>query len=300
MTVPATDNIPIGSQEMSDRERRQLLALVMAAFRQQKIFNKIDFRKWNRAQRELIEATAHYTEILASWGNRMGKTWIAGEIIYRHCRGEYPADWNGRRYDRPVRVMLMGMSRPQIRESSQRVLLNELGEGLGSGVIPKHVVDQCDIKYHKDDNECIDYIKIPHLPSGGWSKIISVTQNMDWQTLMGTEFEIVWPDEQINNTRYYSQAIRATSSIPDKLILLTATPELGRTRIFDRFEKEGRSNCFIYYADLHKSHYSPEQIERMIEECPEDERTYRIYGRYKMGSGLVYNVDLELAKCKPV
>lgn len=292
---------------LSREEQEKAIAHAVAFDEHDRIYNKIQYFKPNPSQLKLVENTNRYDEILCSWANRTGKTFIVGAILYYHATGNYPNWWIGKRFNRPVRIMIMGVTRTSLRESAQRILLDEYQTGEeGTGIIPRHILEISDIKKSKDDNNCIDFMRIPHV-SGGKSYLLFTTQQVDWKSIQGTEFDICWADEQLegdgNPPRHYSQFLRATATqIGKRLILLTATPENGHTPIFDYFEKSesNKNQRIIHYATLYDAHYSREYADRMRESYPEDEWEYRVYGRPKHGTGLVYRFSREMLFCQPI
>lgn len=303
---PVANDLMIGSNELNDIERRERLALVLAGLSTQKRYNKIHFFRPNPSQLKFYENTNLYDEILCSWANRTGKTWAVGAFLYFHASGQYPDWWNGKRFDRPVRILIMGITRNSLRGSAQRILLDEYESGeIGTGVIPRHVLDQCELKWSKDDNNCVDYMRIPH-NTGGKSFLYFTTQQVDWRSQMGSEFDICWADEQLegvgNPPKHYSQFLRATATNVDhRIIVLTATPENGRMPIFDYFEKSesNRKNRIVHYATLYDAHYLKERADQIRDTYPESEWDYRVYGRPRYGSGLVFRFCRELLFCKP-
>lgn len=262
------------------------------------LYNQIKYFNPNEAQREFYRLSARYPEILWSTANRLGKTKGVGGLVYYTSSGNYPDWWEGIRFDGPVQWLVLGITSRSIRGSSQRILTNEHGRGFGTGVIPLAEIGE--YKYYKDENECLDYIRIKHTPTGLFSTVQFFTQNMDWRNLMGTEFDACWADEQLDDCQYYSQFLRATASKRKKIIILSATPEMGRTKIFDRYEKEDRPYCRLEKATLWQAtQYTPEQQQVIFDSYPENERPYRVYGEPVLGHGLVYNVDENRIRVKP-
>lgn len=285
---------------------KKIRAVAKTAAAEKERYNKIADFVPNPSQLKFYENTNRYDEILCSWANRTGKTYAIGALLYFHATGNYPDWWNGKRFDKPVRILIMGITRTSLRESAQRILIDEYQTGeQGTGVIPRSVLQSCEIKNSKDDNNCIDYMRIPHV-SGGKSYLYFTTQQVDWRSQMGTEFDICWADEQLegvgNPPKHYSQFLRATATNLDRrLLILTATPENGRMPIFDYFEKSesNRENRIVHYASLYDAHYTKEQADRIRDTYPSEEWEYRVYGRPRQGSGLVYHFIREMLFCQP-
>jgi len=81
-------------------------------------------------------AGTHYRERLMLAANRVGKTEGVGvyELVL-HLTGDYPAWWNGRRFDRPVNAWAAGDTGKTVRDILQHKLLGKWGE-FGTGVLP--------------------------------------------------------------------------------------------------------------------------------------------------------------------
>lgn len=290
---------PVDTFDLSgvDQDKLQVLVAYLAEKRQEMLYNRIQFFEPNQAQRRFFKAGKEFPERLASWANGLGKTWAACAELTYHCTGEYPDWWHGRVFDSPVTCLILGLTYKQIRDSTQRILTDEYRYGLGTGTIPRDSI--INYKWNKDDNECLDYIEVRHTPSGLQSRIQFFTQKQSWENLMGSRFHICLADEQVYDIAYYSQFLRATKFY-NGLIILTATPEKGWTPIYDRFEKEGRPECYIQYSSLYEAdHMTKEAIEAVIASYPEREKPFRVYGKPVMGAGLVYDVDLRDVFCEP-
>ena len=67
------------------------------------------YRPYER-QREFHDAGLIHRERLFMAGNQLGKTWAGGFECAMHLTGRYPGWWNGRRYDRPVRMWAAGVT----------------------------------------------------------------------------------------------------------------------------------------------------------------------------------------------
>lgn len=70
-----------------------------------------------------------------------------------HLTGEYPSNWEGHRFDRPIEAWAAGKSRETTRDTQQAKLFGPVGEW-GTGLIPKHSI--LDITKRANSNGAID------------------------------------------------------------------------------------------------------------------------------------------------
>jgi len=96
---------------------------------------------------EFFRAGAVHRERLFIAGNRVGKTeGVSAYELTLHLTGEYPAWWQGRRFDRPINAWAAGDTNQTTRDILQAKLLGKLSReagdrpnqamGLGTGMIP--------------------------------------------------------------------------------------------------------------------------------------------------------------------
>src|SRR5258706_5906156 len=92
-----------------------------------------------RAQLEFIAAGARYNQRLCRGGNQVGKTFICAYEVALHMCGRYPAWWRGRRFTKPIRCWVVGVTAQTVRDTPQRQLTARQQE-FGSGTIPLQVL----------------------------------------------------------------------------------------------------------------------------------------------------------------
>jgi phage terminase large subunit-like protein len=87
---------------------------------------------------------ALYDERLLMAGNQLGKT-LAGAMEWAmHLTGRYPDWWQGRVFDKPVRLWAAGVTAESTRDNPQRVLIGspQQKEKWGTGTIPKDALKE--------------------------------------------------------------------------------------------------------------------------------------------------------------
>ena len=82
--------------------------------------------------------------------NRAGKTIASTFEAAYHLTGEYPKDWKGKTWDRPIIAMASGESWEQVAKTLQSKLLGcddiKQAYKLGTGSIPKSKIDEKSIR----------------------------------------------------------------------------------------------------------------------------------------------------------
>jgi phage terminase large subunit-like protein len=68
-------------------------------------------------------------------GNQVGKSFSCAFEASLHMTGQYPKWWKGRRFTKPTRGWIVGVTAQLVRDGPQRQLTNKLGE-CGTGTIP--------------------------------------------------------------------------------------------------------------------------------------------------------------------
>lgn len=260
------------------------------ALRHQSQTNRIIAYKPTRKQMLFHIAGRKYRERALFTGNRFGKTFcIANECAY-HSTGRYPANWPGRRLEYPNHGVVVGVDLAQMRDSCMKTLLgDELARGSGS--IPRESLLGDDEKLMivpaKDKKGAVDKCFVRH-ETGFYSSIRFMCQSMSQDSLMGGEYDWVWFDEQLLAADWYGQAL-ARILTRNGMIMVSATPEHGRTLIVNRFlNKTHKTTWFIYASIREAEHMDEATREEIIGAYPEHEKKYRIEGIPEWGSGQIY------------
>ena len=85
---------------------------------------------------EFYKSGADYQQRLLMAGNRTGKTFAGGYEAALHLTGNYPEWWEGRLFNKPVRLWAAGKTSETTRDIIQHVMVGEYSE-IGTGMIPK-------------------------------------------------------------------------------------------------------------------------------------------------------------------
>src|ERR1700730_19347337 len=90
-------------------------------------YNRLEFFEPYAKQLEFIAMAREKNERCLFAGNRMGKTEVGAYEMACHLTGLYPDDWPGRKWDRPIKAWVGGVSTETNRNVTQAKLFGEPG-----------------------------------------------------------------------------------------------------------------------------------------------------------------------------
>src|SRR6476660_196815 len=129
--------------------------------------NRLQHYKPYEKQLDFHTAGATHRERLFLAANQSGKTTAGGMEAAMHVTGRYPADWQGRRFDRPTIGWAAGVTSETCRDTIERILLGR-SSARGTGAIPK--ADIAELIPSRGVPESCDIARVKHV-SGGLSTI---------------------------------------------------------------------------------------------------------------------------------
>lgn len=94
---------------------------------------KIHFESLYEWQRKYVRATAEFSACMLMAANRVGKTRTGLIIDAAHLLGDYPEDWEGRRFDFAPLCWLLGYSMEKTRDLLQKPLFGVYEDGQWTG-----------------------------------------------------------------------------------------------------------------------------------------------------------------------
>lgn len=191
---------------------------------------------------EFFRAGAAHRERLFLAANRIGKTEGAGGYeTTLHLTGEYPAWWEGRRFEKAVRWWVAGKTNETTRDILQAKLCGEVRfEGgrkvvSGTGLIPGDAIGA--ITWKSGVSDLADTIMVRHV-SGGWSTLGLKSYQQGRGSFEGTEQDGIWLDEEPPLDVYVECLIRTMTT--NGLMLLTFTPLEGLSEVVLSFLPGGK------------------------------------------------------------
>ena len=282
--------MPIDLSKYSPEEKEKMLELLKAKA-DMKRFNRLaDFEPYDY-QKKYITASSMNTIRFLMAANRIGKSEGAAYEVACHATGLYPEWWQGRKFDKPIRILCAGVSNSTVRDIMQEKLVGEPTDKSrwGEGFLPKALIQGHSRKAGVPD--ALSSIVVKHV-SGGDSKIVFQSYESGKEAFMGTSYHLVNLDEEPPED-IYSQALRAIVDC-NGIITITATPENGLTGLVRQFMNDLRKGQYLQNATWDDApHLTPEVREVILSGLPEHQRKMRSLGIPTMGSGLIYPVSEE-------
>jgi phage terminase large subunit-like protein len=240
-------------------------------------------------QREFHSAGVNRERLFMA-GNQLGKTWAGGYEAAFHATGKYPDWWAGKRFDRPTKAWVAGVTGESTRDNPQRVLLGEVG-ALGTGTIPK--ADIVGTSAARGINGLVDTVRIKHV-SGGESLIAFKTYEKGREKWQGETLHWVWFDEEPPLDIYVEGLTR--TNVTGGITFITFTPLLGMSDTVMRFIGEKTKSPGTHVTSMtieDAEHYTPEQRAAIVASYPAHEREARAKGIPMLGSGRIFPIAQE-------
>lgn len=243
-------------------------------------------------QVEFHAAGQKYRERALIAGNQLGKTLGAGSEVGIHATGMYPDWWTGKRFSKPVRGWVSGVTGESTRDNPQRILLGSVG-AQGSGTIPKPCILKTSAARGVPD--AVETALVKH-KSGGTSQITFKAYSDGREKWQGESLDFVWFDEE-PPLDIYTEGLTRTNATKG-VVFCTFTPLLGMSDVVMRFwqhrDHPDRNMVLMTIDDV--GHYTREEKDRIISAYPEHEREARANGIPMLGSGRIYPVAESLIK----
>lgn len=243
--------------------------------------------------------------------NRVGKSFAAAYEIMLHATGLYPDWWEGKRFDRPVSILVAGITNESTRDVCQKILFGKIGNP-GTGMIPKSsITHECKISGRPGVQNAIGYAEVAHV-SGGKSDINFKSYIQGWQTFQGTKFDVVWFDEEPSDPKIYTEVLTRTAGREGDtgIILCTFTPLMGYTDIVLSYLDDGKMpEDRVNIVDDTKyaicagwddvPHLDEEWKKQALASYPDNEKLARTQGIPTSGSGRIFPLPEEYVIVEP-
>ena len=188
-------------------------------------------------QNELLELTNNHQVVATIAANRVGKSFSIMATVATHLTGNYPDNWNGRKFDKPVDVYVAGVDSNHNRNVLQSYLLGTnnrfLEDQIGTGMIARDTLVMESMV--KEKKGVIEAISIKH-KTGGYSTLTFKSYSQGAEAIQGFAAHIVVVDEQPGQ-EFFSEIVKRTA-VTDQgagLVLCSFTPLLGMNEMVSQF-----------------------------------------------------------------
>ena len=249
-------------------------------------------------QHRFNSATKTHIACLLMAANQVGKSLTGCVMDATHLTGDYPADWEGHRFDTPPLIWLLGHSGEKTRDLLQHKLFGRMStHGFEGGMIQADQI--VDYKSMQGVTGACREVRVKH------KKGISVCQFWSYSqgqhALMGDVVDWYHIDEEPKDQQIYPQVLTRTLNGDNSKGgrgILTLTPENGKTELVCGFMDEPKKGQYMQTATWNEApHLSDDHKEAILGQYPAYQRAMRSMGSPLMGSGLVFQYSEESISC---
>lgn len=242
---------------------------------------------------EFFRLGADNYERLFLAGNRVGKSFSGLFEDVLHLTGEYPDWWEGRRFDKPIKMWIATPTSEKTRDVVQRELIGHITD-FGTGFIPKDriVVTNSGMPgaLKMGVSKALDSVLVKH-KSGGNSELKFKSYKEGVLSFESDKVDVVHLDEEPPLEIWASCLARTMTQ--NGIAYLTETPLLGMTPLLTELIERNK-NCAVIMATWDDApHLTQEQKDRLWESIPEYQREARSKGVPALGSGAIYPISDE-------
>lgn len=219
------------------------------------------------------------------YSHNSGKSEAGAYEVTLHLTGQYPAWWKGKRFKKPVNVLVAGESGRLVRDSIQEKLIGPPGSP-GTGMIPYDCVIERRSKAGIPD--AIDTVRVKHL--NGESLLQFQAFDQGREAFQATSRDVVWLDEE-PPLSVYSEALTRTMTTQG-IMMTTFTPLKGMSDTIIFLEKKADEGKILRVTATWNDapHLTQSDKEELLSAFPPHQRDARSKGIPALGSGAIYPV----------
>jgi phage terminase large subunit-like protein len=255
-----------------------------------------DTRKKYTKQMEFYKLGTSFDQRLFMAANRSGKTVSGAFEVSCHATGIYPEWWEGKRFDKPINICVVGQNSKTVRDILQQELCGKFSE-LGTGMLPRDSI----LKVNKSQGlaDCIESLDIKSA-HGGRSTLYFKSYEQGRKSFEGTIYDLVWMDEE-GPEDIYAEILTRTATV-EGILIITFTPLEGPTNLVLGFmnadPKSGKTYVNQTWDDV--PHLTEKVKEQLLASYPPYQRDARSKGIPMLGAGAIYPVKEEDVVIKPM
>jgi phage terminase large subunit-like protein len=285
---------------MARKDKLSLLAMLAEKARRADVYRyKTMFSGLYDWQQEFIALTKEFSAVCLCAANRIGKTYTGTYIDSIHLMGDYPDEWKGHKFDKPILAWLLGYSGEKTRDLLQQELFGRIQQGkLTGGLIPPELI--VDYKAMAGTSGALREVRVKHV-SGGISTCQFWSYSQGQHALMGDSVDWYHVDEEPRDQSIYPQVLTRTATGDfgrGGRGILTFTPENGRTELVIKFmDDPGKSQYFMQKGWDDAPHLSDDIKESLLDSFPVHQRDMRTKGTPMLGHGRIYDLSEDFITC---
>lgn len=238
---------------------------------------------------QFLANTDKYRESSFMAANRTGKSETGAYAITCWLTGIYPSWWQGKRFKKPIRALVIGETAKLVRDSLQKKLLGDITD-IGSGLIPKDKIRSKTPRAGVPD--AIDTVRIEHI-SGMSSVLQFMSYDQGREAFQAMELDVIWLDEEPPQSLYDECLLRTMTT--GGIVISTFTPLKGISEtvlsLQDKFEKGLIGMVNATWDDA--PHLTKQAKDELFASLPPFQRDARSKGIPALGAGSVYPVSDE-------
>lgn len=242
-------------------------------------------RELYKKHMEFIGETNKHREACFMAANRAGKSETGAYAVATWLTGEYPDWWNGKRFDRPVNILVSGETGKLVRDSIQKKLMGE-PNAIGTGMIPLDCI--IDKRPKSGIPDAIDTVRVKHVKGESILQFQSYDQGRE--AFQATERDVILEDEEPPIAIHNENLIRTMTT--GGIVLLTFTPLKGLSEtVISMQEKAEKGICAIVRATWDDApHLGEKEKNELMAALPPYQRDARSKGIPQLGSGAIYPI----------
>ena len=260
----------------------------------ERFFTEDDTRNLYPKHWEYFDAGATHRFRLFTAGNRTGKSLATGCELVMHLTGDYHPLWQGRTFDGPVNVWIVGRSSELVRQTLQPLLLGDVG-AFGTGLIPADRLDVASMTDAKKASTPITQFRVLH-NNGGYSTVAFKSGEQGREAFQAAALDVVWLDEEIPFDVYNECLVRLMTR--NGIAMYSFTPLKGVTETTKSFMVDGdfregslSGSRYVVRCSMYEvPHIPKDAIEDLIATTPPFLRDARIHGIPALSAGAIYPV----------
>ena len=277
---------------------------LLAQWEQYQRFHRMEFFTPYPKQWEFINMGRDKNERVLFAGNRYGKSETGAFETACHVTGLYPPNWQGRRFDHPVNMWVAGEGGQHNRDVIQYKLFGPPGnpEEFGTGFIPKDLIVGQPTAARGGVADAYDTAQIKHFTNGvydGLSRLQFKSYEQGRAKFQGADLDAAWCDEEPPEDVYTE--IKARTINRGGMTFMTFTPLKGMSNVVKRIWNNVTDPLLgkVVMGPIHALHMGEKEIAAMLSAYPSYQHDARMNGIPMLGSGAIFNADVEQLKFDP-